>query len=345
MATVAGKIKQFALSIGYDLAGITTAAPFTEFADILAKRKENYSWAIEGALRLLDVADPKYILPSARSVIVCITDYNKLKFPQILTGKIGKAYQYQYELSQSKEFGTRVKKMISYLQDEGFQVASRPELPARRAAERAGLVSFGKNTFVYNEKMGSFLSIICFVVDAELDYDTPSEGIACPDKCDKCLKACPTGALLDPLNMNPLRCVAFNSYATEAIACKEWEIAADIRERMGTWIFGCDICQEVCPRNRKKLEGTLPEGRYLEEIGADFDLKKMLNMDEEYFGKLRPLTYYIWQKKYLQRNAAIALGNLAEVSAIPELEKALADPEEMVRTSAAWALEKIRRQT
>ncbi|MBS4023935.1 MAG: HEAT repeat domain-containing protein [Dethiobacter sp.] len=342
MATVSEEIKEYAISIGYDLAGITTASPFTEFAEILMQRSENYSWTISSPLKLLEVANPQNILSSAKSVIVCITDYYKLNFPESLTGKIGKAYQYQYELAQSKEFGTRVKKMINYLQEAGFQVASRPELPARRAAQRAGLVTFGNNTFVYNENMGSYLSIICFVVDKELDYDTPSEGIVCPDNCSRCLKACPTGALCEPLHINPLKCLAFNSYATEVMFGREWEIPEEIREKMGTWIFGCDICQDVCPKNQKKLKTSQPESIYLQELGADFDLKRVLNMDEEYFQRLRRLTYYIWHKKYLQRNAAIALGNLKDVTAIPDLEKALNDPEEMVRASAAWALEKIK---
>ncbi len=112
---------------------------------------------------------------------------------------------------------------------------------------------------------------------------------------------------------------------------------------MGGWIHGCDICQEVCPRNQKKLKAKLPPDHFLARIAEDFELTKMLNMTDEFFRKqVQPIMYnYIHEKKYFQRNAAIALGNSHDPVFIPDLARAMQDEEGMVRGYAAWALGRI----
>jgi epoxyqueuosine reductase len=120
-------------------------------------------------------------------------------------------------------------------------------------------------------------------------------------------------------------------------------ISPEIRDKMGSWIHGCDICQEVCPRNQKRLKAKLPPNEFLVKIAEDFELIKLLNLtDEFYIKKVQPLMYnYIREKKYFQRNAAIALGNTGDPAYIPDLAQAMQDSEELVRGYAAWALGKI----
>ena len=120
-------------------------------------------------------------------------------------------------------------------------------------------------------------------------------------------------------------------------------IPPDIREKMGSWIHGCDICQEVCPRNQKRLKAKLPPNEFLVKAAQDFELTKLLNLSDEFYAKrVQPLMYnYIRDKKYFQRNAAIALGNTGDPAFIPDLAQAMQDPEELVRGYAAWALGKI----
>ena len=112
---------------------------------------------------------------------------------------------------------------------------------------------------------------------------------------------------------------------------------------MGTRIHGCDLCQEACPRNGAKLRAAFPEDPFLELIARDFSLPRLLNMTDGFFEtRVRPIMYnYIKDPRYFRRNAAVALGNLRDPRHIPDLAIALRDPDELIRSSAAWALGRI----
>jgi epoxyqueuosine reductase len=145
--------------------------------------------------------------------------------------------------------------------------------------------------------------------------------------------------------MNPSRCIAFNTFTTQdgRTGGISSYIPPDIREKMGSWIHGCDICQEVCPRNEKKLKANLPPDEYLIKIAWDFDLIRLLKLSDEFFAKsVQPLMYnYISEKKYFQRNATIAMGNTGDTAFVPALGQAMQEAEGLVRSCAAWALGKI----
>lgn len=112
---------------------------------------------------------------------------------------------------------------------------------------------------------------------------------------------------------------------------------------MGSWIHGCDVCQEVCPLNRAKMRAELPENTFLEETAACFSLEGLLKMDREFETRaVAPLLYtYMRERKYFQRNAAVALGNSGDPETVPHLARAMEDPEEIVRAHAAWALGRL----
>ena len=132
-----------------------------------------------------------------------------------------------------------------------------------------------------------FIIIVPFLVDKELEYDRSTMEVKCPPKCTACIDACPTGAILEPLKMNPFRCIAFNTFTTQdgRTGGISSYIPPDIREKMGGWIHGCDLCQEVCPRNQKKLKATLPPDEFLMKIAKGFDLVKLLKLPDEFFAK------------------------------------------------------------
>jgi epoxyqueuosine reductase len=158
------------------------------------------------------------------------------------------------------------------------------------------------------------------------------------------MDACPTKAIYEPLKLNPRRCLAFNAFSTQdERPLVTSYIPPEIREKMGTRVHGCDVCQEACPRNSAKLKEKYPEDPFLVNLAEEFSLTKMLEMPDQFYERtIRPIMYnYIQDKKYLRRNAAIALGNTGDPDHVPVLALAMEDPEELVRGYSAWALGRI----
>jgi epoxyqueuosine reductase len=338
-------IKQHALDLGYSKVGITSADAFPEYAAMLETRKEMYSFYIDSARRPLEGADPRNILPSAKSIISVAYDYTREAFPEEFLGKIGRAYLSRcYVVPPENINGARYELMKNFLEHQGCLVGPPiPWLPQRFAAARAGVTTYGKNNFAYVDGIGSFVILSSFVVDVELEYDRPTLHIKCPADCTKCIDACPTGAIYEPNKLDPRRCISYNNWWTNGRPGISSSIPPDLREKIGTRVHGCDVCQEVCPRNKQRLSMKLPKNAFLEEMAKGFCLAKMLNMSDEFFAErvLPLMSDYMKEKKWFQRNAAIALGNLSDSQYIPDLSRAMQDPEDVVRSYAAWALGKI----
>ncbi len=339
-------IKEFALDLGYSKVGVTGVAGFPDYLEELKSRYEQYAFFIEGPRKPIAGADPKSIMPSAKSIITVVYDYSKESFPESLVGKIGRLYlSRSYNAPEHRIHGSRHRLMREFLGRNGCQVAQGICVPERLTAARAGIVTYGRNTFAFAEGIGSFIILYSFVVDTELDYDEPTITLNCPVKCSSCIEACPTGAIYEPLKMDPRRCITFNTCWTRdgVPGGITSYIAPEIREKMGTWIHGCDICQEVCPRNKGRLKTELPPNEFLTRVAKDLDLPRILNLsDELYIKRIQPLMYnYIQEKRYFQRNGAIALGNTGDPQFIPHLAQAMQDPEDLVRGYAAWALGRI----
>jgi epoxyqueuosine reductase len=340
------EIKNFALDLGFSKVGITSAEKFPDYIAELNARYAMYSWFIEGPRQLLKGADPKSLMPTAKSIVVVAQDFFKKSFPEGLVGKIGRLYQARaYTAPPHRLNGARRQLLKEFLERKGLQVLADPVIPARVSAARAGVATFGRNTFAFAEGIGSFIVISTFLIDKELECDNPTMEVKCPPKCTACTDACPTGAIYEPLRMNPFRCIAFNTFTTQdgRSGGVSSYILPEIRMKMGSWIHGCDICQEVCPRNHKKLNAALPPDEYLAKIAEDFDLIKLLKSSDEFFTNIvQSLMYnYISEKKYFQRNAAIAMGNTEDGSFVPALSQAMEEAEGFVRGYAAWGLGRI----
>jgi len=334
------QIKDFGLDLGYHAVGITSAEPFPQLEECLETSGSDYG----DFPTLPQAVDPKNNLPEAKSVVVLIYDYATEGFPQELLGRVARLYQARCFLTPATRIhGVRHQLMRQFLQERGLRLG--PARPAgiadRQAAVRAGLAQFGKNTFINVPGMGSFVMIYSIVVDAELEYDEPQEGFHCPPRCHACKDACPTGAIVADGRMVPRMCIALNNFITRTP--DRHYIPAEIREKMGSSVHGCDRCQEACPRNQTKLKARPPVHPFLAEKAREFDLPSMLRLTDEYYDRVvGPLMYnYIRDRKFFRRNAAIALGNLGDRAAVPALAGALLDPEEVVRAHAAWALGRL----
>jgi len=338
-------IKDYALDIGYHAVGIAPAEPFTQFAEALRERAENYTWA---ASRLQSVADPPESFPGAKSIVVAAYDFGSDGFPPELVGRIARLYQARcYGAPEERIHGARNALLRRFLEAQGCTVApwkvGFSAVPDRPAAVRAGIARFGRNTFACAPSIGSFIVIHSFLVDRELEYDTPAEGFHCPPKCGLCREACPTGAITGDAVMNPTRCIAFNTFTTQGINGVSTYIPPEIRPKMGTWIHGCDACQQVCPKNRVKKGAAPKVNPYLAKKASELDLLSLLSLTDEYYERVvKPLMYnYIKDLALFRRNAAIALGNTGDTSSVAALSAALSDPAQVVRAHTAWALGRI----
>ncbi|HAJ26200.1 MAG TPA: PBS lyase, partial [Syntrophus sp. (in: bacteria)] len=209
------EIKDYALALGYSRVGIATAEPFPLYAQSMEERADDYDWAVDSGLRLERGVDPQDRLPGARSIIVAVYDYVREHFPEELVGKIGRLYQSRSYIEPPTSLGgARVQLMRQFLEGKGMQVGRwfliSSGVPDRLAAVRAGVGEIGRNTFVCAPGIGTFVIIHTFIVDAELEYDTPTNGTHCPPACRLCIEACPTGAIVADFRMNPRRCLTFN---------------------------------------------------------------------------------------------------------------------------------------
>ena len=342
--SLSSDIKEYALEIGFDRVGITNAETFPVLERELTERREMYTWAIEGSQQLLKSIDPHNFLPEAQSIIVAVFDYYKQAFPVQMIDKIGRCYLAYGARPIHPINSARNELLRKYLQSRGLKVADntvRP--PARLCGARAGVINYGKNCFAFADGIGSFIQIETFIVDTELEYDRPTFEVKCPPQCTLCIDACPTRALYAPLKMDPRRCIAYNSFATPGSHYNPSYdiIPADIRENMGSWIYGCDVCQQVCPHNQAKIKAKLPPNAYLELLANEFRLENLLSLSDAGFNRISMLLHYIKNKSYFQRNAAVAMGNLKNDEFVPALTKVLTTPETTVRGHAAWALGKI----
>jgi epoxyqueuosine reductase len=204
----------------------------------------------------------------------------------------------------------------------------------RDFARAAGLGWFGKNTMLINKRQGSWIFLAGLLTDLELEPDAPHETSHC-GTCTRCLDACPTDAFPQPYVLDSRKCIAYLTIELKG------PIPHELRAGMGDWLFGCDICQDVCPWNHKSPRKNDPAFVPRGDLNPA-DLDRLLRLDEvgfrTAFGESalsRP------GRAGLLRNAAIVLGNQRDRRAVPALERALNESEPVVRGAAAWALGQI----
>ncbi len=196
----------------------------------------------------------------------------------------------------------------------------------REWAARGGLGWFGKNTMLLGTRAGSWFFLAELITDLALAPDAPSAEHC--GRCTRCLDACPTGALAEGLVMDARRCIAYLTIEHRGA------IPRALRPRLGPWIFGCDVCQEVCPWNEPSAATSTPDAGGLQPFLPD-----LLRLDGHGFrARFRGTSLARARRRGLLRNVAVVLGNTGNAAAVPALAHALGDAEALVRQHAAWAL-------
>lgn len=233
----------------------------------------------------------------------------------------------------------QLEELASYLESLGMRVERNQFcVPQRIACAEAGIVTLGNNNFAYTEQGGSFVILVTFLVDEKLRPSGSGVKNGCPDGCSICRDACPTGAITGPRDLDLSRCILFNNQRFDPGAQES------IWSDMGVRIHGCDVCQTVCPRNRKALEKAVVKDPFLELLDDEFDLEKILFLDDAYYDEtVRPIMYnYIKDPNIFRRNAAVALGNTGDPGHIDALRKArdLFDDEDLLK-AIDWAIDRL----
>jgi epoxyqueuosine reductase len=201
----------------------------------------------------------------------------------------------------------------------------------REFAQLAGLGWIGKNTLLLNKEAGSWFFLAALLTDQELVYDEPSETDHC-GTCRACLDACPTDAFPQPYVLDATRCI---SYLT--IELRD-HIPTQLRRGMGDWVFGCDICQDVCPWNSDTPASHEAGLQPLDPLNP-LALHELFELDDESFrARFRRSPLWRSKRRGILRNAAIVLGNQGSVESLQPLCQGLLDEEPLVRAASAWAL-------
>ncbi len=201
----------------------------------------------------------------------------------------------------------------------------------REVAELAGLGWRGKNTLLLNKFLGSYFFLACVLTDIELPHDSPHESSHC-GTCTACLDACPTDAFPQPGVLDATRCISYLTIEHRA------SIPMDLREGIGDWLFGCDVCQEVCPWNRKASRDAVRPTKPLDKL----NLADLFSLgDDDFRQRFRKTPLWRTRRRGILRNAAIVLGNQADAAGLPALRLGLNDHEPIVRGACAWALGRI----
>ncbi len=343
MDTLEARIKVHARQLGFDPIGIAPASPADDFDHLSNWLDGGFAGEMDYMHRHAEARrHPTAILPEVRSVIMVALNYNNAcAAPALASGaRKGKVARYARGADYHDVLRARLKELLAWLRAErpgcrGRAVVDTAPLLERDFARRAGLGWIGKNTMLISKRLGSYHFLGALLVDQDLQSDKPFTAHHC-GTCTACLDACPTQAFVGPGLLDARRCI---SYLTIELRS---DVPEELRAGVGDWIFGCDVCQEVCPWNRKAPTATaFPARADLEAL----DPIELLGLSEEEFQRRFSGTALIRPRRAgLLRNAALVLGNHGDPTALAALRRSLDDTDATVRVAAQWAIEQIERR-
>ena len=310
--SLTAELKGYAAHRGVDLIGVTSAKAFE----------------VEGLDKPL--ANPRTYLENAKSVVVFGYYFgNQLPGPSRASAPRGRLSPGLRVVSAMEEYCYKV--IGEYLNEKGYKAVKRErgeKIALKPLAVKAGIGVYGKNSLVHAKGFGS-----CMITDAPLEAEERPYKLSDCGDCTACIEACPTNAIRESYKVVPSLCIA------------EWldgaPIPGELRGKVGNRLTGCEICQEVCPKNR----GLIPRRHYpieAEEKSDNPELIPLLLGDENYYKTVLPSFILQMEISTLRRNVALALGNIRDPMAVPALVQVLSYSEPEIRSYAAWALGRIR---
>ena len=344
-----------ALELGFDLVGFAPAGPAPGGEQFIRWLSAGYHGqmaylAREPERRL----DPRHLLPGARTIVIVGVSYESLAVPMqaLQDPSRGRIARYAWGADYHDVITPVLRAFGEWLAGESRAYVDTGPVLERAWAERCGLGFIGKNTCLIHRKRGSHLFLGAVLVNEELlrEEDSPvsqrssltSRFEGC-GRCTRCLVACPTNAFPQAGVLDARRCI---SYLTIEL---KGSIPVELRPQMGNWVFGCDICQDVCPYVRRfSRPSDSPLAKALRPPDADRAAPKLLDLlrlDSAAFNaRFRGTAITRAKRRGLLRNACVAAGNWGSDEALPALSRLLEDQEALVREHAAWAIARIQQR-
>ncbi|HWL23390.1 MAG TPA: tRNA epoxyqueuosine(34) reductase QueG [Ureibacillus sp.] len=331
----------YAKSIGVDKIGFTSASPFNELKNRLKRQQElNYQSGFEES-DIEKRTEPVQLLDDAESIIAIAIAYPS-KMEDAPAGKKGArrgifaraSWGIDYHVALRERLKQIEEWLVERVPDVKFKsMVDTGELVDRAVAERAGIGWSGKNCSIITPEFGSYVYLGEMITNIPFVPDSPIEN-ECGD-CTLCLDVCPTGALVEPGQLNAKSCVAFLTQTKDFLP-------DEFRAKIGNRIYGCDTCQTVCPKNKGKINWIHEEFKPNPEIAKPL-LQPLLQISNKEFKSKFGYVSGSWRgKKPIQRNAIIALAHFKEESAVPDLIDIMKkDERPVMRGTAAWAIGKI----
>jgi epoxyqueuosine reductase len=350
-STLVDRIQAEASRLGFDLVGIAAATPPATASRYQRWLENGFHGEMAYLARAEAVAkreDLARVQPAVRSVVTVAANYHTVPLPVEARDDPSKGLVASYAWGQDYHdfLLARLDQLASCLSapasaEMGGTPRSRAYVDTgpileRELAARAGLGFVGKNTNLIHPRLGSWLFLGEILLTIELPQSEQPPVEATCGRCTRCLDACPTGALVAPYVLDARRCI---SYLTIEL---KGPIPRQLRPLMGNRIFGCDICQEVCPWNRRFARPTAEPAF---QPGPDAIAPALLDLmaldDQGFQERSRGSPVKRAKRRGLLRNVAVALGNWGDPAALPALVGALDDPEPLIRGHAAWALGRV----
>jgi epoxyqueuosine reductase len=348
--SLAHAVKSEAHHLGFELVGVTTPDPLPHL-DVFERwlrvgRHAEMAYLNTERSRELR-ADPLKILPQCRTILVLGMRYDSPELADVSQGELaGRIASYAWGADYHDVLPQRMRLLVSFIEARvGHPVPNRwytdtGPILERELAQRAGLGWIGKNTCLIHPRMGSYFLLAEILLGVELEPDEAITADHC-GTCTRCLQACPTGCILPDRTIDAARCI---SYLTIEL---KGPIPADLRPQIGNWVFGCDVCQQVCPWNQRFAQAHgdaafsthpgIPQPELVEELSLS---------PPEFNQKFKGNPVKRAKRRGYLRNITVALGNALprgdHEQSVAALSLALMqDDEPLVRGHAAWALRQV----
>lgn len=327
------QIFDMANELGYEGCGIIPLDQLSGYGEKMQERMEKAPQSAGFYQRQGRLANPQEAFPWAQSVVVVAERYGKYAVPDEVKNRIGRHYLFDARVNEETEEYRAGSQLEGFMQSLGLQTANERKfglVGLRWAAMKAGIGTIRRNNFFYT-KSGSWVTLQGWLIDRRLELIGNTKLPQCSDRCNRCVEACPSGSLSAPYTMSPVECVSFlTTFGGRDLP------NSPLRKSFGSCIYGCDICQDVCPMNKGKGEGK-EDFPGLAELAPRLTPEGIMEMDDDFYrDKVQPKFFYLkpdelWKWKV---NALTYMGNNYQESYRAYINAACGHDHEKIREMA-----------